>query len=255
MRAKKKLGQHFLIDESVLQEIVYSIKTHCSSDFPLLEVGPGRGALTYKLLDDYKDFKAIEVDLDMVELLKFRLRPDQLIHDDFLISDAATLFNQKPFNLVGNFPYNISSQIIFKILGNKQLIPTMVGMFQKEVADRICASPVGKANGIISILTQAFYDAELLFDIGPECFNPPPRVNSSIIVLKRNKTLNLGCDEQLFKRVVKQAFQQRRKKMRNTLKSFDIDQENDIFQKRPEELGVDDFVTIVKSIQEKNYKS
>ncbi|MBT8229182.1 MAG: 16S rRNA (adenine(1518)-N(6)/adenine(1519)-N(6))-dimethyltransferase, partial [Bacteroidia bacterium] len=148
------------------------------------------------------------------------------------------------FNLVGNFPYNISSQIIFKMIENVEMIPKMIGMFQKEVAERICAGPGGKTNGILSVRAQAFYKAEKIFDIPPEAFSPPPKVNSSVIVLTRKENYQLPCDEKLFSRIIKTGFQQRRKKLRNTLKSIFDNTEDPIFQKRPEELTVEDFVNL-----------
>ena len=252
MRAKKQLGQHFLIDKSVILRIISNISNKCSSEIPLLEVGPGQGAITLELLKDYPEFKAVELDKDMIEILRLHLKPDQLINMDILRLDMQELFDGREFNLVGNFPYNISSQIIFKIIENRHQIPVMIGMFQKELAERICSSPGGKSNGILSLNAQAYYQAEILFNIGPEAFDPPPKVESSVIIMKRKDDYQLGCDENLYRAVVKQAFSQRRKKMRNTLKSFDLDLESDIFQKRPEELGVDEFVNIVNSIKTKN---
>lgn len=252
MRAKKQLGQHFLIDKSVILRIISNISDHCSSEIPLLEVGPGQGAITLDLLKEYPEFKAVELDKDMIEILRLHLKPDQLINMDILRLDMQELFDGREFNLVGNFPYNISSQIIFKIIENRHKIPVMIGMFQKELAERICSSPGGKSNGILSLNAQAYYHAEILFNIGPEAFDPPPKVESSVIILKRKDDFQLGCDENLYRTVVKQAFSQRRKKMRNTLKSFDLDLESDIFQKRPEQLGVDEFVNIVNSIKTKN---
>ena len=252
MRAKKQLGQHFLIDKSVILRIISNISDQCSSEIPLLEVGPGQGAITLDLLKDYPEFKAVELDKDMIEILRLHLKPDQLINMDILRLNMQELFGGREFNLVGNFPYNISSQIIFKIIENRHQIPVMIGMFQKELAERICSSPGGKSNGILSLNAQAYYHAEILFNIGPEAFDPPPKVESSVIIMKRKDDYQLGCDDNLYRSVVKQAFSQRRKKMRNTLKSFDLDLESDIFQKRPEQLGVDEFVNIVNSIKTKN---
>ena len=249
MRAKKQFGQHFLNDPSVITRIINYISEHCSSDIPLVEVGPGKGAITLHLIKSYPDFKAIELDRDMIDILSLHLKAEQLINKDVLRIDMEELFAGKQFNLVGNFPYNISSQIVFKILENRQFIPVMIGMFQKEVAERICSAPGSKSNGILSLNAQAYYDAEILFNIGPEAFYPAPKVDSSVIIMRRKDNFQLDCDESLYKRVIKQAFSQRRKKMRNTLKSFDLDLEDEIFQKRPEQLGVHDFVNIVNSIK------
>ena len=249
MKAKKHLGQHFLIDNIIVDRIVQAISDNCSESLPLIEIGPGQGVLTKHLIDRYDMFKAIELDSDMVEILQLLLKPDQLVHSDFLRLDLSDLFDSDQFNLVGNFPYNISSQIVFKVLEYLEHIPFVVGMFQKELAERIAAGPGTKANGILSLNAQAYYEVEILFHIGPEAFDPPPKVNSSIILMRRKENLELGCDYQMYRRVIKQAFQQRRKKLRNTLKSFDIDQELEIYQKRPEQLGVQDFVNIVNSIQ------
>lgn len=250
MKAKKHLGQHFLRDNVIIDKIVENIKKYCPQDRPVMEVGPGPGVLTKYLRNYYSRFVAVELDGDMVELLRLMVGADQLIHEDFLRLDLSTIFEKEEMNLVGNFPYNISSQIVFKMVEYKEKIPVMVGMFQKELAERICAQPGTKANGILSLVAQAYYETEILFTIGPEAFDPPPKVDSAVIVLRRKQDFQLGCDEKLYRRVIKQAFQQRRKKMRNTLKSFNIDMEDPIFQKRPEELGVDDFVNIVNKIEQ-----
>lgn len=249
MKAKKQLGQHFLKDNYVVSRIIEAISHYCSNELPLVEIGPGQGVLTKSLQSAYRAFKAIELDRDMNEYLRLYLRPDQLIHADFLKVDLPSLFEGQSFNMVGNFPYNISSQIVFRLVDNRAYIPVMLGMFQKELAERICAVPGNKSNGILSLVAQAHYNAEILFDIGPEAFNPPPKVNSSVIVLTRKQELQPDCDMVLYRKVIKQAFQQRRKKMRNTLKSFNIDESDPIYQKRPEELGVSDFVNIVNSLK------
>lgn len=249
MKAKKHLGQHFLIDALVIDKIVTAIRQNCPTDEAVLEVGPGRGAISFYLQDIYEQFKAVELDRDMITYLSQRMDAAKLLHLDFLKADLSKLFGGTSFNLVGNFPYNISSQIVFKLLENRTRIPVMLGMFQRELADRICAEPGGKANGILSILSQLHYSAEKLFDIAPEAFDPAPKVFSSVILLRRKKELDDTLDLGLYKRIVKQAFSQRRKKMRNTLKSFDLQLEDSIFQKRPEQLGVEDFIKIVKSIE------
>lgn len=254
MKAKKHLGQHFLIDQQVVSNIVAAIQEHCPTDEALLEIGPGPGVLTEHLAAHYERFQAVEFDRDMIRLLLEKLDKKFLINEDFLALDLRTVHDDGAFNLVGNFPYNISSQIVFKMLDNKEKIPAMVGMFQKEVAHRICASPGTKANGIITLLTQAYYDAEVLFDVGPGAFAPPPKVNSSVILLKRKTELSLGCDPKLYKSIIKLSFQQRRKKLRNTLKIYFQDKEiptaieEGLLQQRPEHLGVQDFVELAKVI-------
>jgi len=249
VRAKKHLGQHFLRDRQVIDNILDAITKHCPLDTPIAEVGPGQGILTYTLAEKYLNFKAIEFDRDMIAVLVQQLDPQLLINDNFLAVDLKTLFDNQAFNLVGNFPYNISSQIIFKMLENRQLIPRMVGMFQKEVADRICSGPGSKTYGIISLRAQAYYTVEKLFDIGPEAFDPPPKVDSSVIVLTRKEHKDLPCDEKVFNAIIKASFQQRRKKLRNTLKAFVLNTEAEIFQLRPEQLSVEDFINIAQLIQ------
>lgn len=215
---------------------------------PIIEVGPGTGVLTRSLSATFPHFRAVEYDKDMVEHLDF-LKEEQLILGDFLKVNLSKIGYNK-CHVVGNFPYNISSQIIFKILGERISVPVVIGMFQKEMAERICAEPGTKANGIITIKTQAYYDATKLFDIPPTAFDPPPKVNSSVILLKRNKRETLPCDPALFKTVVNTAFSQRRKKIRNTLKVFTKELEQEIFQKRPEHLSVEDFINITLFIEQ-----
>ena len=251
MRAKKHLGQHFLNDQSVVSHILEAIYKECPQEQSILEVGPGQGVLTVGLNNHFKNFKAVEFDKDMYDILKLKIDSSKLLVQDFLKTDLSEIFENNSFNLVGNFPYNISSQIIFKMLESRALIPKMVGMFQREVADRICADPGSKRNGILSLSTQAFYETEKLFDIPPEAFDPPPKVFSSAIVCRRKENQDLGCDEKLFRKVIKTAFSQRRKKLRNTLKPFQLNFDDDIFHRRPEELGVEEFVNIVKSIEDK----
>ena len=249
IKAKKHLGQHFLIDRSVIDQIITHISDCCVKNLPIIEVGPGPGVLTKKLVELYSQFQAVEFDRDMVKLLLQDISPANIINEDFLGLDMSTVHPGQNFNLVGNFPYNISSQIVFKMLDNKERIPNMVGMFQKEVADRICAEPGTKKNGIITLLVQPFYEATKLLDIGPEAFDPPPKVNSSVIHLKRKANLELPCDPKLYKTIVKTAFQQRRKKLRNTLKPFMEDTGSELLQMRPEQLGVADFINIAEQIE------
>lgn len=253
MKAKKHLGQHFLVNQAVIEKIIDLIKEVCPQDKPVLEVGPGQGVLTYHLDDHFDKFTAVEFDRDMIRVLIQKLDPKKLVNEDFLGLDLKSVYDGE-FALVGNFPYNISSQIIFKMIANRHQIPVMVGMFQKEVAERICSTPGGKKNGILSLNAQAYYTAEKAFDIGPDAFDPPPRVESSIIVLKRKENFKLPCDEVLYKKVIKMAFLHRRKMLRNTIKTFVEDTSDPIFQMRPEQLSVEQFVNIVTLIEEQNKK-
>jgi len=252
LKAKKQLGQHFLKDEAIIQRIIQLIKVKCPNSLPLVEVGPGQGILTRDLFDSYNTFKAIEFDRDMIAILEQDIPPKSLVQADFLKLDIRELFGSEQYCLAGNFPYNISTQIVFKLIDNRDKIPVMVGMFQKEVAERICASPTGKKIGIISIRAQAHYTAEKIFDIPPSAFNPPPKVESSIIVLTRKENYEIDCDYKLFKKIIKISYGQRRKKLRNTLKPYLKDLDNPILQKRPEELSVEEFVNITKLIENQN---
>lgn len=249
LKAKKHLGQHFLSDTFVIDKIIDLIKQKCPQNEPIIEVGPGQGVLTFELLEHFTQFKAIEFDRDMIKILIQKMDPKHIINEDFLSVDLSELFENETFNLVGNFPYNISSQIIFTMIKNVHRIPIMVGMFQKEVAERICSTPGGKTNGILSLRAQAYYETEKVFDIPPEAFDPPPRVQSSIIVLKRKENYELPCDEKIYARAIKTSFQQRRKKMRNTLKGMVDDLEKPIYQKRPEQLSVEEFINIAIQIE------
>lgn len=251
LKAKKHLGQHFLVNEAVIERIIDLIKKECPQDLPAMEVGPGQGVLTYHLDDHFDKFTAIEFDRDMVRVLIQKLDPQKIVNEDFLGLDLKSVYAEE-FSLVGNFPYNISSQIIFKMIANRDQVPVMVGMFQKEVAERICSTPGGKKNGILSLNAQAFYEAEKIFDIGPDAFDPPPRVDSSIIVLRRKENYELPCDVKLYSRVIKMAFSQRRKKLRNTIKSLVEDTSDPVFQMRPEQLSVEEFINIVTLIEKQN---
>lgn len=251
MQAKKSYGQHFLKHEAIAERIAESL-LQASQIGRVLEVGPGMGMLTKHLLahPEYQTF-AVEADRDMVEYLQ-KTYPDfahnRLIFKDFLDFDAPEFFGENQFSLIGNFPYNISTQILFKLLEWRVLIPEMVGMFQKEVADRIVSKPGSKVYGITSVLAQAFYQTEYLFTVERGSFNPPPKVLSAVIRLTRKEGFELGCDEKRFRTIVKTAFNQRRKMLRNTLKPF-FDQEvlmgDPFFEKRPETLGWEDYVAIV----------
>ena len=255
LKAKKSYGQHFLINGAIAQKIVSKVVSGTKN---LLEVGPGKGALTRFLYkNDTFNYLAVESDGDMIDYLRTHVVSGEtkIIHKDFLKLDFETLFEGKPFNIIGNFPYNISSQIIFKALENRHLVPGIVGMFQKELAERIVAVPGSKIYGIISVLTQVYYEAELLFYVEPDAFSPPPRVMSSIIRLNRKKQQKLPCSEKLFKTVVKQSFGQRRKMLRNTLKTLIKDElilSRDLFSKRPEALPYETFIEITKIIEKQN---
>ncbi|HVX25230.1 MAG TPA: 16S rRNA (adenine(1518)-N(6)/adenine(1519)-N(6))-dimethyltransferase RsmA [Parafilimonas sp.] len=241
---KKSLGQHFLKDENILHNIIAALQKHHFER--LLEIGPGAGALTKYLLQlENIDFKAIELDQEKIDYLltHYPALKDKIIHEDFL--KASIPFNEA-FIVIGNFPYNISSQILFKILEWKEKVPVVIGMFQKEVAQRIASKPNNKSYGILSVLVQAFYDVQYLFDVSPSCFKPPPKVMSGVIELKiRNEKLKIK-NEEVFFRLVKAAFNQRRKKLRNAVRNlFDENILSDaIFDKRAEQLSIEDFAAL-----------
>jgi len=247
VRPKKHLGQHFLKDENIAQKIVESLLYSGN----LLEIGPGTGVLTKYLIRKDNNYKVVEIDREPVEHLETTF-PDfesRIIKGDFLKLDISVYFDGE-FAIIGNFPYNISSQIFFKVIQNRALVPEVVCMIQKEVAERLAAPPKNKTYGILSVLLGAFYDIELLFTVSETVFFPPPKVKSAVIRLTRKANLNLDCDEVLFFDVVKTAFNQRRKTMRNSLKKFwfekfDPDQ-YPVFKQRPEELSVEEFVELVK---------
>ena len=250
VRPKKHLGQHFLTDLNIAQNIAGALTGVDYQD--VLEVGPGMGVLTQYLLQTKHTIHAIEVDNESVDYLNTnfpKLEPN-LIFGDFLKCNLAKDF-PSPLAIIGNFPYNISSQILFKTIENRSQIPEFVGMFQKEVAERICEPPGSKAYGILSVLTQSFYDTEYLFNVNRFVFDPPPKVASAVLRLRRKETIDLNCDERLYFRVVKTAFQQRRKTLRNSLKTFSLStnlKEDTIFGQRPEQLDVSDFVRITNLI-------
>lgn len=245
VRAKKHLGQHFLKDEAIALEIVKSLSA--SGYDRVLEIGPGMGILTQYLLQEPSfETSVIEIDPESVTFLKkhFPILSDRIIEADFLAIDPEQYFSNNPFAIIGNFPYNISSQILFKVLDHKEQIPEAVGMFQKEVAQRIASPPGNKDYGILSVLLQAWYDIEYLFSVNENVFSPPPKVKSAVIRLKRNKTVKLDCDEDLFKKIIKAAFNQRRKMLRNSLHAF-IKGDFKFATERPERLSVNDFVELV----------
>jgi 16S rRNA (adenine1518-N6/adenine1519-N6)-dimethyltransferase len=253
VRAKKNLGQHFLTDEHIARNIVESLKAEGLDK--VLEIGPGMGVLTKFLLENTEyETSVIEIDRDSVVYLKKHLPRlgDRIIEGDFLRLDLINSISQRPFAVIGNFPYNISSQIFFKIIENKDLIPEVVCMLQEEVAQRICSGPGSKVYGILSVFLRAWYHTEYLFGVSPQVFNPPPKVHSAVIRLTRNETTELGCNEKLFRQVVKQAFNQRRKMLRNSIKSFSprIDElDADLLTRRPEQLSVSEFINLTNDIE------
>ncbi|MBQ9436542.1 MAG: 16S rRNA (adenine(1518)-N(6)/adenine(1519)-N(6))-dimethyltransferase RsmA [Bacteroidales bacterium] len=247
---KKRLGQHFLTDESVAEQIVASLK---AGNRHVLEVGPGMGVLTkYLLQQPDLDFSVVELDSESVEYLKVHypaLAP-RIMEADFLTLKLDELY-QDNLTIIGNFPYNISTQIMFKMLEYKSLVTELVGMFQKEVAERIASAPGSKQYGILSVLVQAFYDVEYLFTVSEHQFFPPPQVKSAVIRVTKNPTKQLHCDENLFKQVVKAAFNQRRKTIRNSLKMYNfVDgfSTSPLFNLRPEQLSVEQFEDICAHI-------
>jgi len=252
VRAKKHLGQHFLTDESIAEKIADSLSLNGYKH--VLEIGPGMGMLTKYLIKKDTKIHVIEIDPESVDYLKtnYLNLADRVYEKDFLKYDLTEVFKDEPFAVIGNFPYNISTQIVFKTLEMRAQIPEFSGMFQKEVAARICSKEGSKVYGILSVLTQAFYDAEYLFTVPPTVFNPPPKIDSGVLRLKRKENFSLSVDEKLFFKVVKTAFQQRRKTLRNSLKTFNLSDNlkaNVIFDKRPEQLSVDSFLELTQLIE------
>ena len=260
IKAKKHLGQHFLKDEEIAEKIASTLSL--SGYKNVIEIGPGTGVLTKYLLKNEIDLVAMDLDAESIVYLNnsFPLEHPEVmqgkgsfkvIEADFLKYDLVQLFGEEQFAVTGNFPYNISTQIVFKMLEMKEQIPEFSGMFQKEVAARICGKEGNKTYGILSVLVQAYYDAEYLFTVSPEVFVPPPKVQSGVLRLTRKENYKLDCDEKLFYKVVKSAFNHRRKTLRNSLKTFelsDILKEDAIFDQRPEQLAVADFIALTKKI-------
>ena len=248
IRAKKQLGQHFLTDQNIAQQTVDAFNTEQKFS-KALEVGPGMGILTNILLKRRDlDLHIIDIDHEAITFLKRKgLMPEEkIIEGDFLQANLSQLLGNGTFGIIGNFPYNISTQILFKALEYKDQVIEVVGMFQKEVAERIASPEGSKIYGITSVLLQAYFDIEYLFTVDEDVFDPPPKVKSAVIRLRRNNTFKLNCNEKRFISIVKMAFNQRRKTMRNSLKSI-IPlklKENEIFNKRPEQLSVNDFVEL-----------
>ena len=259
VKPKKFLGQHFLTDLSVAQRIANTIDV--CPELPVLEVGPGMGVLTQYILKKSREFKVVEIDFDSVPYLHehFPELGDNIIEGDFLQMNLREVFDGHPFVLTGNYPYNISSQIFFKMIENRDLIPCCTGMIQKEVAERMAASPGSKTYGVLSVLVQAWYDVEYLFTVPETVFNPPPKVKSAVIRLMRNEKSALGCDEQLFRRIVKTVFTMRRKMMRNGMKQIlgkDSSLLTDsVFTQRPEQLSVQDYIDLTNRVEAELRKS
>ena len=256
VRPKKNLGQHFLVDLSIARRIADTVDA--CPDIPVLEVGPGMGVLTQYLVPKAREVKAVEIDTESVQYLHERcpeLR-DRIISDDFLRMDLHTVFEGQPFVLTGNYPYDISSQIFFKMVDNRDLIPCCTGMIQREVAQRMASAPGSKSYGILSVLIQAWYDVEYLFTVDEGVFNPPPKVKSAVIRMTRNDTRTLGCDEALFRRVVKSVFNQRRKMLRVSLRQLFADSAShadffsqEMLTRRPEQLSVSEFVALTNLVE------
>jgi len=251
VKAKKHLGQHFLKDKNIASAIVNSLKAdNCST---VLEVGPGMGVLTEFLVKrGFGNLKVVEVDRESVDYLQSNIQGiDEIISGDFLELNLDSLSEGK-MAVIGNFPYNISSQIFFKILDNRNLVTEVTGMVQKEVAERICSSPGTRVYGILSVLLRAWYDIKYLFTVNENVFSPPPRVKSAVIRLERNSRMKLDCDERLFFTVVKQCFNQRRKMIRNPIKALVRTDAGDmpLLTMRPEQLSVEQFVDLTNWVED-----
>ncbi|MCD8309851.1 MAG: 16S rRNA (adenine(1518)-N(6)/adenine(1519)-N(6))-dimethyltransferase RsmA [Prevotellaceae bacterium] len=254
VRPKKFLGQHFLKDLGIARAIADTVDA-CAG-LPILEVGPGMGVLTQFLLQKERRLKVVELDDESVTYLRktYPQLEEDIIEDDFLKMHLDRLFGGEPFVVTGNYPYNISSQIFFKVLANKERIPCCTGMIQREVAQRMASRPGCKAYGILSVLVQAWYHVEYLFTVDEQVFNPPPKVKSAVIRMRRNDVQSLGCDQQLFRQVVKTTFNQRRKTLRNSImpilgKNCPLTKEP-LFDKRPEQLSVAEFVDLTNQVAE-----
>ncbi len=252
VRAKKNLGQHFLKDEAIARRIAESLGGFPS--LPVLEVGPGTGMLTRQLLEQGRDLTVVEIDSESVAYLKdhFPLLNGRILEQDFLRMDLTALYTGS-FCLIGNYPYNISSQIFFKLLDHKESVPCCAGMIQREVAERMSASPGSKTYGILSVLLQAWYDIEYLFTVNEQAFIPPPKVKSAVVRLTRNQRMQLGCNEKLFKTVVKTSFNQRRKMLRNSIKSLLSEEsplpDDPMLTKRPEQLTIEQFEQLTNLLE------
>ena len=255
VKPKKNLGQHFLTDLNVAKRIADTVDA--CPNIPILEIGPGMGVLTQYLVEKHRDVKAVEIDKESVAYLNeaFPILHDNIVGADFLQMNLEDIFSGKQFVLTGNYPYDISSQIFFKMLDNRNLIPCCTGMIQREVALRIAAQPGNKTYGILSVLIQAWYDVEYLFTVDEDVFNPPPKVKSAVIRMTRNNVSKLNCDEILFKRLVKTVFNQRRKMLRVSLRQMIPNKahknfyEQDVMTKRPEQLTIAQFVELTNMVE------
>lgn len=256
VKPKKNLGQHFLTDLNIARRIADTVDA-CPG-LPVLEIGPGMGVLTQYLVTKPREVKAVEIDRESVAYLHetFPTLHDNIIGEDFLRMDLNTVFGGRPFVLTGNYPYDISSQIFFKMLDNRELIPCCTGMIQREVALRMASEPGNKAYGILSVLMQAWYDVEYLFTVDEDVFNPPPKVKSAVIRMTRNGVTDLGCDERLFKRLVKAVFNQRRKMLRVSLKQLFAGAQPsgefftaEVMTRRPEQLTIAQFVELTNVVE------
>ena len=261
VRPKKNLGQHFLVDLTIARRIADTVDA--CPDLPVLEVGPGMGVMTQYLVEKPRPLKVVEIDRESVAYLKGTLFKEcgdspksSIIEGDFLRMDLSKVFDGGQFVLTGNYPYDISSQIFFKMLDNRDLIPCCTGMIQREVAQRMASKPGTKAYGILSVLMQAWYDVDYLFTVDEHVFNPPPKVKSAVIRLTRNGVEHLGCDERLFKRVVKAVFGQRRKMLRVSLRQLFADgqpragfYELPVMTRRPEQLSIEEFVELTNEVE------
>ncbi len=250
VKPKKKIGQHFLSDDNIAKKIIDLV--NFKNYRHIIEVGPGMGALTDHLVYSAKKLTLIEIDNECIEYLekKYLNKNVEIISANFLKYDLKN-FKDNEILIIGNFPYNISSQIIFKVIENRDIVSSLTGMFQKEVASRICSDSGSKTYGILSVLTQLFFDVKIHFDVSPNVFNPKPKVNSSVLSLQRKKPINIDCDEKLLFKIVKLSFQQRRKKIKNSLKKLDIPEiilEDSIFEYRPEQLSSSEFVKLTQII-------
>lgn len=240
-------------NESIAEKIANGLET-TDLQGNVLEVGPGKGVLTKYLIEKYSKLMVVEADRDMVSILNIHMPKlrGKIIQEDFLKLDLSQIFKDEQFSIIGNYPYNISSQILFKMLEYREKVPELVGMFQKEVAERVVAGPGSKTYGVVSVLVQAYYEGAYLFSVEKGNFNPPPKVRSGVIRLTRKENQDLGCDYKVFRSVVKQSFGQRRKMLRNTLRSFFVDEEilkTPLYRSRPEDLSVEQFVEISKLVQ------
>ncbi len=253
VKAKKHLGQHFLTDKNICEKIAKQYQNDCKR---VLEIGPGMGALTSYLLNDGLDVWVMEIDTESVDYLKevFERLEGKILEKDFLKVNLSDIMGEEPFGVVGNFPYNISSQILFKCIEYRNQIPEIMGMFQKEVAQRVAEKPGSKQYGILSVLLQAYYDIEYCFTVDEHVFNPPPKVKSGVIRCVRNSRTSLPCDEKLFKQVVKMGFNQRRKTLRNSVKPLLNGNilDHEYMALRPEVLSVDQFIELTQMIEALN---